>query len=49
MKNGTFAPEEQNFNVPFSIIFSKLLKFYVKIFFKNIWKFELFIENDANF
>ena len=38
MKNGTFAPEE-----PFSITFSKLLKFK-KYFFENIWKFDLFIE-----
>ena len=40
MKNGTL--------VPFSIIFWKLLK-CKKYFLENIWKFELFIENDAMF
>ena len=35
-------------NAPFSIILLKLLKCN-NYFLENIWKFELFIENDAMF
>ena len=45
MKIGAFAPGA---NVPFSIIFSKLLK-CKNYFLENILRFELFIENDVMF
>ena len=46
MKNGTFASKEQMFHFP------KYFQNYWnvnKYFLENIWKFELFIENDAMF
>ena len=45
MKNGTFAPEEQMFHFPYFQNYWNVKN----IFLENIWKFELFIENDAMF